>query len=509
MKSLVVYIMLCGCVAGLSAEFYVSPTANGGGNGSISTPWTIDEAITNTAPVSPGDTLYLRGGTYTGRHWYRLNGTAENPITVTKYQNEKPVFDGAGCYEYCLFVYGSWTIFRDFEVTNSKNDRSTEVQTGMAVIGPNNRMLNLLVRNVGGTAIGWWSTATNSEVSGCVLYNNGTSSLDHGVYLQNNSGNKILKNNISFNNWGYGFQGYGNQGKLVGVHLTNNIAYNNGSLAGISNLRERNFFFGSLDNSISDLVFVGNHAFMPFGINSADNYFIGYVLREEGGQMLGNSDATMLGNVSSGIGVQFNYFTNIVCIGNTNVSANGLGVHLQPTNTLYSAWNSNVWYFPYVTSAYVTYPTNSKFISVAAYKTASGNDEHSTFITGATAYPSNAWTYVYSRDDVDGRANVVIYNWALAETVPVDLSPAFSVGDPFEIRAPEDYYAEGTPILTGVFDGNPVSVPTGTVAFPTPIGIAEAPDPVSPLFHAYVAWKTTRRHTHTIGSASFGAGSIQ
>jgi hypothetical protein len=74
--------------AGLTArEWYAAPSAISG-NGSITNPWNLFLALKTNA-IQPGDTLNLRGGTYTGPGFTStLNGTNNNQITVRSYPGE-------------------------------------------------------------------------------------------------------------------------------------------------------------------------------------------------------------------------------------------------------------------------------------------------------------------------------------------------------------------------------------------------------------------------------------
>ncbi|MEK7061424.1 MAG: hypothetical protein AAB954_02070, partial [Patescibacteria group bacterium] len=49
----------------ISAQYYVSPTGSASGNGSLENPWDLQTALNHPAVVHPGDTIWLRGGTYT------------------------------------------------------------------------------------------------------------------------------------------------------------------------------------------------------------------------------------------------------------------------------------------------------------------------------------------------------------------------------------------------------------------------------------------------------------
>ena len=80
-----------------AADWYVSPTATGSGNGSVSSPWSLYQAQFCNG-CAPGDTIYFRGGTYNqANFWLRNpspNGTPGNYTTYRNYPGEVPVFIG-------------------------------------------------------------------------------------------------------------------------------------------------------------------------------------------------------------------------------------------------------------------------------------------------------------------------------------------------------------------------------------------------------------------------------
>jgi hypothetical protein len=73
-------------------EIYVSPT--GTGTGSSTAPYGSIQSAVNAA--APGDTIYLRAGTYspTSNIQITKSGTATSPITLRSYQKEKVILDG-------------------------------------------------------------------------------------------------------------------------------------------------------------------------------------------------------------------------------------------------------------------------------------------------------------------------------------------------------------------------------------------------------------------------------
>lgn len=75
--------------------YYVSTTGSNSNSGSLDRPFASLQYAHNLA--KPGDTIYVRGGTYELTEVLKLtkDGTAEKPISVIAYKDEVPVFDGS------------------------------------------------------------------------------------------------------------------------------------------------------------------------------------------------------------------------------------------------------------------------------------------------------------------------------------------------------------------------------------------------------------------------------
>ncbi|HEU5073294.1 MAG TPA: hypothetical protein VFU02_03960, partial [Polyangiaceae bacterium] len=76
---------------GLAAEYYASPS--GTGDGTFGSPFSLFQA---TSTAQAGDTVYLRGGIYTGTLRPANSGSSEAWITFAAHPGELPIFDGAG-----------------------------------------------------------------------------------------------------------------------------------------------------------------------------------------------------------------------------------------------------------------------------------------------------------------------------------------------------------------------------------------------------------------------------
>ena len=104
-----------------ASQFYVSPAGSPSGTGSISSPWDLQTALFQPPAVQPGDTIWLRGGTYVGSYISNLNGAPNLPIIVRTYPGEWAVIDKAApnLFPATLQLNGSYSWFWGFEITNS------------------------------------------------------------------------------------------------------------------------------------------------------------------------------------------------------------------------------------------------------------------------------------------------------------------------------------------------------------------------------------------------------
>ena len=145
-----------------------------------------------------------------------------------------------------LSVHGSYVMFRNFEITNTKLPRVTPKgrnQTGahfanslmpgaLDIFAPNSKFINILVQNAG-SGISAWNGATNTEIYGNIMYHNGWISPQrghgHNIYSQNSTVDptktKSIRDNILMGGFSAGMQIYGttNAGPLGGFLIENNL----------------------------------------------------------------------------------------------------------------------------------------------------------------------------------------------------------------------------------------------------------------------------------------------
>lgn len=100
MKTLLISLLIFMPFAQRCETYYMAVNGNDANNGSISTPFKSFAKF--KAVATEGDTLFVRGGTYrtagnaaTSNHFVieDLAGTAANPIVITNYPGESPIFN--------------------------------------------------------------------------------------------------------------------------------------------------------------------------------------------------------------------------------------------------------------------------------------------------------------------------------------------------------------------------------------------------------------------------------
>jgi len=76
---------------------YTAPGGTSTGDGTFGRPWDLATALAGAqGAVQPGDTVWVRGGTYPGTFTSALTGTSAAPIIVRQYPGERAVLDGDG-----------------------------------------------------------------------------------------------------------------------------------------------------------------------------------------------------------------------------------------------------------------------------------------------------------------------------------------------------------------------------------------------------------------------------
>jgi pectate disaccharide-lyase len=163
----------------MAATYYVSPSGSDANSGTIGSPfYTISNAVTH---VSAGDTIYVRGGSYSysNKVFLTTSGTASATNNIWAYPNENPILDYSGMRD-------TNTTGKAFEITgNYWYLRGLEVQyasdNGIRIRGNSNTVERCVFhhnKNTGfmigleGSSVNTGNQAAHNTVINCDSYRN-------------------------------------------------------------------------------------------------------------------------------------------------------------------------------------------------------------------------------------------------------------------------------------------------------------------------------------------------
>jgi len=421
-----------------AAEFFAAPAGTPRGDGSRQRPWDLATALGARGRVSPGDTVWLRGGTYGGTFTATLEGTRPAPVVVRGHPGERATIDGS------LHLAGAFAWYRDFEIMSSATARRSresgpypkDVPRGdlSTVEGPETgaglKLIDVVAHDLASVML--WKEAVDMEVEGCLVYYNGWTAPDrghgHGLYVQNVSGTKRIAGNVIFRNFDNGIQAYGSE------------------KAGLDNLDiEGNTIFGN-----GDLI-----------DDPAHNILIGGGRVAENARVVDN--LLYFAAFARGIQLNLGYDPYGVGAARAKITGNYLGngeIRMNDRNRE------------------VVFERNTVFSAPAHFD--------------ARRFPRNAYpgtrpaqSRVFVRPDryARGRGIVTVFNWARRPWVEADLSGVLVRGQRFEVRDAQDYF--GAPVATGTWSGTPVRLPMKGLRPAEPVGW-KRPPPTGPDFNVFV-----------------------
>ncbi len=423
-------------------NWYVAPNGSGGAAGTINSPLSLDAALSSASPARPGDTIWLRGGTYTGAYSSVLQGTSSAPIYVRQYPGERATIDANNSASinqgYGLYVQGAYTQFIGFEIlfSGQKVDSGNPNEPAGIIFGASNniKIIDMVIHEMPGEAIGFWAETVNSEAYGNILYFNGINSRDHGIYAQNNTGTKKITDNIIFANAGYGLHLYtSTSNNLNNFDIEGNALLDNGAVRQPSPALN-NMIFGGVPGSND--TFNNNFTYNSPSYNAGENVDFGY------------------GEPLSPLNVS----------GNTFVNVNDLSVVFMGATPSTFA-NNKTYGSVYPSSTSGSYPNNTYYSS----------------------RPTGTWVTVRPNTYESGRGNIIIYNWGSASSVGVDLSSVLASGDTYEIRDAQNWW--GSAVASGTYSGGAVSIPMSGLPVAKVVGRSTQPTHTPAEFGAFVVLK--------------------
>ncbi len=244
------WILMLGAVsppAG-AAEYFVAPEGQPDQRGTRESPWDIASVFAGSQNIEPGSTVYLEEGTY--RHPERrrgagafvlgLSGAPDQPIHIRPIPGQRVTIDGGLTTRNPQYV---WVWDLEFTVSETRSwDRRVD-QPGSHVDDPGRpagglnitsavecKFINLVIHNNASTGVSFWRMALDSELHGCLIYQNGWIGPDRyhgpGIYTQNDQGEKWITDCILWGNYSTTIQAYGSRNAFVNnFRILGNISF--------------------------------------------------------------------------------------------------------------------------------------------------------------------------------------------------------------------------------------------------------------------------------------------
>ncbi len=473
-----------------------------GNAGTSDSPWDLGTALSGKM-TGPGDTILLKGGTYHGSFNSHLKGSADHPVVVKSFTNEwaKIVDNRSRGTGGTLNIFGAWTIYRDFEVTNLNPQRGANRQfrpMGINIQAPYTKFINLIIHDTG-MGFGFWEESENAEIYGNIIYNCGSTNTPHdlthghGIYSQNKNGIKIIENNIIFNQFGFGIHLYPNPGGIQGYHLKRNVIFNSGA------------YFKS-GARLSNLLISGYTPYQADNIELLENYTYQRNLSlltkfSDANACLGCQDSithkriVIKNNYFAGGApiVLMNNWQNVEFDHNTLIGGLGMVVLATPLNQSVKQWNWNNNTYQGIginnnSQALFGLNVNEKIVGWTDWQKLTGFDQQSQFILGK---PRGTKVFILENKYEPGRAHIVVYNWDLKDSLQISLAGILNKGQDYELKNVQNYFTD--PVLSGTYDGNSLTIPlTITPAAPA-WGAKTRPPSVEKEFQVFIL--TTRSPT--------------
>jgi hypothetical protein len=96
---------------------------------------------------------------------------------------------------------------------------------------PGIKLINCYIHDTGSNGIGAWATAPDAEIYGCIIQEAGKDAgkpepsypYAHGIYVQSETGAKLIQDNIILDTYGFGLHVYGRSTSVRNISMVGNI----------------------------------------------------------------------------------------------------------------------------------------------------------------------------------------------------------------------------------------------------------------------------------------------
>jgi hypothetical protein len=406
------FILLINNIFG--ADWYVSSSGSGNGS-STNTPGSLSTALAHTgwaASIAAGDTVWLRGGTYSNSQWtVSFSGSSGNLVTWRSYTNELARID-----RQWRFSSNRYHRFRDIEFYDSKKSTYGTgypySQFDDSSPGYGNEWINCIIHDI---HLCWGGTTAGSLVRGCILWYVGENVLEHTIYggILNFSGN--------ISGW---VSGYDVNTSSVGVTVKSNIFFGSGITSGSDTRQtiiemdggdiEYNYTYTRVaDAAKGGAIRIGYTGGTGYNGKIANNFVVGrsplYILGSYSSLIITNNILHM--QSGNEVLIHRETSTGSWTINNNKYTARDINVGFEDDggNYTFAQWKSNF-----------SYDANS--------------------VATNNALPADT-VYIIPNQDVSKRAHIAVYNFSSANNVSVDVSSVLSNGDIYYLYSAQNYNA--------------------------------------------------------------------
>ncbi|MDP6635160.1 MAG: right-handed parallel beta-helix repeat-containing protein [Phycisphaerae bacterium] len=235
----------------MAGDWFVGVDGAAGGDGSVKRRWDLASALGGRKEIKAGDTVWIGEGVY--KFANRKSGSAGFEVKLTGAKGKPVIVRAAGAKR--VTIDGGLSVkapstylqIRDLEIIVSENlpggpsrvlsEGGSHPKSyarpwgGLNVYsGKGCKFINLVIHD-NAQGISWWKGSTDSEVHGCIIYDNGWKGPDrghgHAIYTQNAEGIKTISDCIMTGGYGQTMHAYGSKRAWVDNYvITGNIAYN-------------------------------------------------------------------------------------------------------------------------------------------------------------------------------------------------------------------------------------------------------------------------------------------
>lgn len=229
----------------LIGDRWAGPQGHAANPGTRDLPWDLATAISK--PAEPGTTVWVLDGEYEGKFEVRLRGTKESPCVIRPAPGARAtILDSAlrvnEAVEYVwirdLEIRGSTAVEKRVSAQKGSWPGDLQGSVGLEIFGGKGcKFINLVIHDNTLGGVNWWIGSTDSELYGCLIYNNGWKAPDrdhgHSIYVQNKTGVKTIAGCVlSVPAWGgsHTMHAYGSSRAWIDRFvIEDNISFGRGS----------------------------------------------------------------------------------------------------------------------------------------------------------------------------------------------------------------------------------------------------------------------------------------